>query len=188
MNPPEQDNQSQPKDKVPSAAPATPLASGAGTNSGGSPRDNNPSGKGAPEPAPLSATQAEGVGEKSSAPDAVPAGEKKVEAALGHSASAQSSAQDPGGKDSAPDSPPRQDTERGSDPRKILQEIEKENNSEKKEEPGFLPAKPAIPSSPDDGPSVFPEPSLTDDATVDDLITEAMRELNVLIKKIKESA
>lgn len=83
-------------------------------------------------------------------------------------------------------SPPGQDTDFGSNPRKILQELEKEYNSEKEPPPGQPPAvSPGAPPSPD-GPSGLADPSLMD-AAADDLITEAMRELDGLIKKIRES-
>ncbi len=90
------------------------------------------------------------------------------------------------GKGAAHDSSPPQTPDWGNNPRKILQELEKECDSEKGKKTAPVSDTSSVPPGPETSP-VLPGHPLSDDATADDLITEAMRELDVLIKQIREN-
>ena len=190
MNPSEQDKQNQPEEKIPDSPPDSSSASGAAPATEKSSGDDVPEVKQGAEP-PVTPPQAGGAAvplqaaEPGSVPEATAATtepQKKEESVEDAAGSSQPSSGDAAeaGPDPAP--PGRSGTELGGDPRKILQELEKEYNSEKVEMSGPPSSAPAVsPSAPP------PVQSLREDSSSEELITEAMRELDALIKKIKAS-
>ncbi|HPB69215.1 MAG TPA: hypothetical protein PLT76_04570 [Candidatus Omnitrophota bacterium] len=92
---------------------------------------------------------------------------------------AQSGAEKKPGADLSPQPGP----DWGNNPKKILQELEKECDSGKGEKTTSVSDTPSVPP----GSPVLPDHPLSDDTTADDLMTEAMRELDVLLKQIREN-
>ena len=168
MNPPEQDQQNQPEEKVPLADPDASATEGAEAGSAAASPGSPPSEEPKSDQPALSTPPAAGA-EDPSPPE-------------------QSAPGQPASEVPVPASSAQSDAELGSNPRKILQELEKEYNSEKKEMLGLSPDGPAASSPLPKDPLLSPAASLPEDGTADELITEAMRELDALIKTIKESA